>query len=69
MNAIPINSNILEQLLSGCDPAFSVGITLQVMAISGQSTRNQSAIYPILKGSQHVDQVHASRTRNLNNLD
>ena len=56
-------------MLNVRDSAFGVGVTFQVMAVSGQSTGDHHAVGAILDGVQHVEHVEPAGAGHLYNLD
>jgi len=46
-----------------------IEITFQVMAVAGQSARNQHTVSPILQGLQNIDGVYLASTWHLYDLD
>ena len=58
-----------QQFFEVYNAAFGVGITIQVMAVTGQSPGGEDGIRAILKGAQHQQYVQFAGTGQLYHFD
>jgi hypothetical protein len=66
---LALEPDLLQQLTPVFHPALCVYITFQVMAIAGQSTRDQDAVGALFEGAQDVRHIHPPGACDLNDLD
>ena len=69
MKSLRLEPDPIQQLACVFNSAAGVGITFQVMAVTGQSTRNEHAVGTILEGSQDVQRVDPTAAEKLDDLD
>jgi hypothetical protein len=52
MDPFRFQADLFQNFFSPTDPAFGIGITYQVMAVAGQSTRDHDAVDALLDSLQ-----------------
>jgi hypothetical protein len=69
LDALPIQSDALEQLADVFDSSFGFEITFQVMTIAFQSACHHHAIGAVLKRAQSVQHIELACAGQLDDLD
>jgi hypothetical protein len=69
LKSLTLKPDLFKQIACVLHSASGVEITLQVMAVARQSTRNKDAICAVLERSQNVADVHSTCAEHLHNLD
>ena len=68
MQSLPLQTDSFDEVSSVFHSSSCTRITFQVMAVAGQSTRDEYAVSPILEGSQDMQHVHATAAQDLHDL-